>query len=148
VLVAARKPFRQLSDFDSGTQTREKSAVYGTKGLQMTVTETLELLDTLEDIGFTDDAFWRLHHKREPTAKRKQSQKETIAKFRAYCEGIQRRTDSFKYNSENEHVHERLKFVLRKYREGGYAPRQTNIFIALAEEAFLKIPPRKETKQG
>ena len=36
----------------------------------MPVTETLELLDSLEGIGFTGDAFWRLHHKRESTDRR------------------------------------------------------------------------------
>ncbi len=107
----------------------------------MSVTETIKLLDTLVyDFGFTDESFWRLHHKRlHPN----RYPPESIDRFRKYCKKIEQNTNNFKLNSENKLVHERLDFVLKKYRDEGHLPRQTNVFIALAEASFVTIPPHQ-----
>ena len=97
----------------------------------MGMERTLKLLNELRELRFNDEAFWRLHHFRNPTTA-------TIARFRAYCE----RHSEFIPGGENERVHERLDFVLKTYRERGHAPGQSKEFIDLAETAFVKIPPR------
>lgn len=102
----------------------------------MGVTQTLKLLDELQKLGFSDDAFWRLHHKREPTAHRRQPQRETIKDFRRYCEGRQ----TFDPFGENARVHERLVFVMSIYTDVGFAANEPNVFIALAEASFKAIP--------
>jgi len=94
--------------------------------VDMNPKRTLDLLEELRDLGFNDEAFWRLHHFR----KRK---KEKIASFRAYCE----KTSAFVPDGANERVHRRLAFVLETYREAA----NTKNLIALADAAFDKIPP-------
>ena len=105
------------------------------------VQETLILLEDLENLGFSDDAFWRLHHKREPTAVRAEPLRETIKNFRRYCEQL--KTDAFEFDGENERVHKRLAFVLKIYRGIGFAKNQSNVFVALAEASFEVIPTKQ-----
>jgi hypothetical protein len=97
----------------------------------MDTMQTLALLDKLTNLGFNDEAFWRLHHFRQ------QNKKESIASFRRYC----KKTSTFRREGPNGRVHERLVFVLNKYREHYLPHGQTNIFIGLAEAAFDEIPP-------
>ena len=123
-------------------QAREILKTLTSTGVDMKVTETLELLKALESLGFTDDDFWRLHHKREPTASRMQPQREKISSFRQYCEEVANKTNTFMIGSQNRNVHDRLAFVLREYRAGAFAPGQSDVFIALAERSFVEIPPR------
>jgi len=99
----------------------------------MPVRETLQLLDELQDLGFSDAAFARLHHKRL----NKQYSPHKIEPFRRYCEQHQ----MFRPNSENELIYKRLAFVLRKYRDEELPPGKTDAFIALAEASFKEIPP-------
>lgn len=87
---------------------------------------TLELLDDLEKLGLTNEAFQKLHHL-----------KDTIHGFRKWCE----KKSSFVAGGNNERVHERLKYVLERYRERGLPPGKTEVFSELAERAFVKIPP-------
>jgi hypothetical protein len=89
----------------------------------------LVMLAELKNLGFNDEAFWRVHHFRE------NSKKERINQFSAYCE----RKSQFQLGGTNERVHRRLKFVLTEYRELNLPPNQTTVFIDLAEKAFVKI---------
>jgi len=59
---------------------------------------TVRLLDDLCKLGFDDEAFWRLHHKKEV------GKKETIRGFRKYCVGTRR----FREFDTNCFVHRRL----------------------------------------
>jgi hypothetical protein len=87
---------------------------------------TLHLLEELEKMGFNDDAFGRLHHKRE-----------TITGMRKYC--VDHPTRSF--GEANERVYERLAFVLNASKELKLSRDQAQLFNTLAEAAFDAIPP-------
>jgi hypothetical protein len=63
---------------------------------------TVVLLDELETLGFTNEAFWRLHHFRE------KDKRDTIHSHKSYCERI----GSFKDGDDNERVQVRLEKVL------------------------------------
>ena len=102
--------------------------------LRWTPKRTLELLDELNELGFNDEAFWRLHHFRH-------RKKETIASFRSYCEKLCEKNSAFMPAGTNERVHERLALVLKTYRERGLPPGQTKVLIDLADTAFVEIPP-------
>ena len=67
---------------------------------------SLELLDQLAALGFTDKAFAQLHHFRL------KNRRAHIVAHRRYCEKI----TSFQGNGENERVQLRLALVLRAYR--------------------------------
>jgi len=107
-----------------------RHTAHGT-GLKMDTMQTLKLLDNLCELGFNDEAFWRLHHFR------RRNKNETIASFRGRC----KHTLAFRPAGTNASVHERLYFVLKTYRERGLPPGQTKVFIDLAETAFVEIPP-------
>lgn len=92
---------------------------------------TLQLLEELEKMGFDDDAFGRLHHKRE-----------TITGMRKYCEDHSSRI----FSEANERVYERLAFVLNASRELKLSRDQTQLFNTLAEAAFDAIPPNPKVK--
>jgi len=85
----------------------------------------------MEALGFNDEVFWHLHHFRD-------ARHETIVSFRKYCSAHQ----AFQKNGNNQLVHERLKFVLTHYRELNLSRGQTQVFINLAEKAFLAIPKK------
>jgi hypothetical protein len=87
---------------------------------------TLQLLKELEEMGFDDDAFGRLHHKRE-----------TISGMRKYCEDNPNRI----FGDANERVYKRLSFVLNASKELKLSCDQTQFFNTLAEAAFNVIPP-------
>ena len=88
--------------------------------------KTVQLLNELAAIGFTDEAFHRLHHMGWPT----------ISVHRAYCE----KRSSFQKDSTNARVERRLEFVFQKYRAGGFPPGRFDIFNQLADEAAAEIP--------
>jgi hypothetical protein len=71
--------------------------------------ETIRLLDVLEGLGFTDEAFRLLHHFRLA------DRKATINRHRRYCEGH----ETFAVDGNNELVQLRLKLVLQAYQAGG-----------------------------
>jgi hypothetical protein len=90
---------------------------------------TIQLLDELSSLGFTDGDFRILHHLK--------SKDETVGGMRAYCMTI----GSFRDGSPNERVRARLQFVLTKIRaEKHPAPAPPGIFRALCNEAVAKIP--------
>jgi hypothetical protein len=90
---------------------------------------TVELLDELMGMGFTNEAFWRLHHFRE------KEKKDTINKHKAYCE----KTGSFLHDRNSERVKERLEIVLKYYK--AYHSGKPEAFIRLAEAAYSIVPP-------
>lgn len=112
---------------------REMDGAHHKGKFEMPVTETLKLLDKLQDLGFNDAAFARLHHKRL----KRQYSPHKIEPFRTYLEQHER----FMPNSENELVHKRLAFILKRYRDEGFPPGKTDEFVALAEVSFIEIPP-------
>ncbi|MBE0702802.1 MAG: hypothetical protein IH582_06485 [Afipia sp.] len=93
--------------------------------------ETLRLLDELEALGFTSEAFAKLHHFRLA------GREATIGRHRSYCN----KTSAFAADGTNELVQRRLKLVLDSYRQGGFRSGHSAVFVALAEAAFHEIPP-------
>ena len=81
-------------------------------------------IETLKAMGFGEDAFVQLHHQRG-----------SMARFFSYSEGVQR----FEDDGNNHRVHQRLTYVLLSCPNG--APPKGKSFQALAEEAFMLIPP-------
>ncbi|MBN9602427.1 MAG: hypothetical protein J0G33_05795 [Afipia felis] len=92
--------------------------------------ETLRLLDELEALGFTSEAFARLHHFRLA------GREATIGRHRSYCN----KTSTFAADGTNELVQRRLKLVLDSYQQGGFRSGHSAVFVALAEVAFHEIP--------
>jgi hypothetical protein len=92
--------------------------------------DSLIVLDRLEQLGFNDKAFAALHHFREG------GRRTTIARHRAYCE----KTESFDDAGENERTQRRLKLVLAGYLLGGFSSGNQRVFISLAEAAFAEVP--------
>ncbi len=96
---------------------------------------TLRLLDELESLGFDDLAFSQLHHWRAS------GKAETIRSFRNYC----LKHDEFHANGNNARVAQRLELVLKAFTLDGFASRNSAVFSALAEAAWLEVPvsPKK-----
>lgn len=92
---------------------------------------SLELLQTLVELGFTDAAFARLHHFR---LKHRDAR---ISEHRNYCEKIA----SFQDDGENERVQRRMELVLRAYQSGGFCSGDPRVFVALADAAFHEVLP-------
>jgi hypothetical protein len=90
--------------------------------------QTLACLDELQQLGFTDEAFWRVHHFRE------KERRETINGFRSYCE----KTDLFHDDGNNERVHKRLEMILTHYK--AYHSGNRVMFTRLADAAYCMIP--------
>jgi hypothetical protein len=89
---------------------------------------TVVLLDELETLGFTNEAFWRLHHFRE------KENHETIHSHKSYCE----KTGSFKDGDNNERVQVTLEMVLKYYKL--YHDRHPGMFTRLADAAYCMVP--------
>ena len=94
---------------------------------------SIELLDQLEGLGFTNEAFQLLHHSRV------RGWRDTIARHRAYCAQV----SSFQRDGDAERDQTRLEFVLQRYRAQRLPPGRSDVFVALANAAFAEIPPRK-----
>lgn len=105
--------------------------------------ETIAILGDLKQLGFDDSAFRELHHRFREQRGTTTKWGETIAKFEGYCAGYSTRLppSTFEEGGNNECVHERLKFVLKTYREWKLPPAQRDVFIALAKAAWLGIRP-------
>ena len=91
---------------------------------------TLALLRELAAVGFSDSAFSTLHHFKAP---------ETIARHRAYCEGLKEEGARFRTNT-NKLVQRRLELVLAMYRAGGFKTQTSELFVHLAKAALLEFP--------
>jgi len=87
---------------------------------------SIEILDQLEAMGFTNEAYQLLHHSRA------RGWKHTISRHRAYCEKV----SSFQHDGDAERDQRRFEFVLEKYLAGGYPAGRSEIFEALANRAF------------
>ena len=94
---------------------------------------SVELLNQLETLGFTDEAFALLHHSRV------RGRRDTIVSHRSYCE----KHSLFQRDGDNERTQRRLEFVLRRYLHGGGSDCRSDIFVELANRAFGEIPPGK-----
>jgi hypothetical protein len=88
---------------------------------------TIDLLDHLCALGFTDDDFRIVHHM--PGA--------TINTHRRYCQGV----STFKPADTNGMVRERLERVLVTFNAGRFMkPAKPGVFRGLAEAAVAEIP--------
>ena len=90
--------------------------------------KTIALLTELEKLGFTDEAFWRVHHFRE------KQERHPITTHRSYCA----KTDSFEDDGNNERVQIRRKIVLEHYRL--YHTGNPAVFPELADAAYCLVP--------
>ena len=89
--------------------------------------QTVRLLNDLEKIGFSDEAFNKVHHYRE------NGTFTTINAHRKYCESL---THFFNYGSNNCLVQRRIQIVLNAYRGGGFNSARPEVFVALADAAY------------
>ena len=86
---------------------------------------TVELLDRLVQLGFTDELFDIVHH----------FNGETIAKHRDYCV---EHTGSFRAGGSNEQVQQRLRIIINAYVFGGFT--NTKVFRYLAHASIEEVP--------
>jgi len=99
----------------------------------MTPSRLSNLLADHNGLGFTDEVSGRIHHFRD------RSRRETIKGMQQYCS-----TGPVNVEPDGNNVRlgrRRLEFVLRSYREWGLPPGRVDVFSALAEAAYLGIPP-------
>ncbi|SRR5713101_2027034 len=89
---------------------------------------TIKYLDELQSLGFTDDAFSKIHHFRE------KGESHPINPHRAYCE----KTDSFQDGGNNERVQIRLEIVLKYFK--AYHSGNPAVFARLADAAYVLVP--------
>jgi hypothetical protein len=91
--------------------------------------QTIAYLDELLTLGFTDEAFWKIHHFQE------KGENHPINTHRTYCE----KTDSFQDGGNNERVQMRLEIVLKYFK--AYHAGNPAAFPRLADAAYVLIPP-------
>lgn len=91
--------------------------------------QTIAYLDELQALGFTDEAFSKIHHFRE------KREDHSINTHRSYCE----KTDSFQDGGNNERVQIRLEIVLNYFK--AYHAGNPAMFIRLADAAYALVPP-------
>jgi hypothetical protein len=90
--------------------------------------KTVELLDSLEPLGFDDDAFRIIHHFPE-------DRHPSIKVHREYCCGLS--TGLFRTRT-NDLVRKRLQIIMDSFEGGKFSNRA--VFVKLAEAAVLEIP--------
>ena len=89
---------------------------------------TIELLDCLEDLGFTDAEFRLVHHMPDTS----------IRVMRRYCEEHASFQGS---DSTNAKVLERLEIVAKAFQAAGFSsPARSGVFAALAAAAVSELP--------
>jgi len=88
--------------------------------------QTISYLNELQQLGFTNDTFWRIHHFRE---KEKRDNTHT-----AYCE----KTGAFRKGDNNARVQERLALLLKYYK--AYYSGNPRMFPDLADAVYRLIP--------
>jgi hypothetical protein len=91
--------------------------------------QTIAYLDELRTLGFTDEAFWIIHHFRE------KGEHHPINTHKSYCE----RTDSFQDGGNNDRVQIRLEIVLKYFK--AYHTGNPAMFARLADAAYVLVPP-------
>ncbi|HUJ09616.1 MAG TPA: hypothetical protein VL171_06275 [Verrucomicrobiae bacterium] len=88
---------------------------------------TIELLDQLCSLGFSDDDFRVIHHMASTS----------IRSTRIYCQKI----EAFPGDGANEVVRERLELVLALFEAGHFTePAKPGVFTGLAQAALAEIP--------
>ncbi len=88
---------------------------------------TLDLLDRLETLGFSNDHLSLIH----------EYGRITIRELRTYC----KKTRFFRPKGVNARLRERLETVWRRYQEGGYPCLEVpGVFQVLCEDATRQIP--------
>jgi hypothetical protein len=97
----------------------------------MSPKRSIQLLDALVPLGFTDHCFATLHHFRLA------GRDATIQEHRRYCE----KTAGFQDDGENLRVQKRLQLVLNAYTAGGFKSGSEQVFLLLAEAAMQEISP-------
>ena len=95
--------------------------------------QTIAHVDELERLGFTDEAFSRLHHFRDGP-----HPENIFNGHDFYCE----KTTSFRKESNNVRVCKRLGFLLEYYRP--YHAGESESFPRLADAVYTLIPPLPE----
>jgi hypothetical protein len=93
---------------------------------------TIELLNELSALGFSDSDFCMVHHFLPPV---------TIQQMLTYCG----EHDRFQRGRNNEKARLRLEIVLRQFRNGNYPqPAPPRVFRSLCKAAVGEIPlPRR-----
>lgn len=86
---------------------------------------TVELLDHLVKLGFTDEYFDIVHH----------FNGETIDRHKKYCS---EHTGKFQSGGTNEQVQHRLKIVLNSFVAGGFS--NITVFRYLAHASVAEVP--------
>jgi len=85
---------------------------------------TILLVDKLVEIGFTEEAFQKLHHMGENAS---------IKSFRNYCAKV-----SFRPNGTNALFVKRLEHILATFLLGNFTKQET--WLPLAEAVLIEIP--------
>jgi hypothetical protein len=93
----------------------------------MNTQPSLELLDKLEALGFTKEAFAESHHFHQAVG-------HDMNAFRRYAQ----KTMQFQDNGPNARCHQRLELVYNIYTSHGF--KNPAVFVHLARAAFLEIP--------
>lgn len=86
---------------------------------------TVELLDKLIKLGFTDEFFDIVHH----------FEGETIEQHRKYCNN---HAGLFQSGGTNEQVQQRLGIVVKSYISGGFT--NIEVFRFLAHASVIEVP--------
>ena len=87
--------------------------------------KTIDLLDQLKTLGFTDGHFDIVHHLKD----------ESIESHKKYCENL---TGVFKAGGTNEQVQRRLQIILNSYVSGEFTKQE--VFSYLARASVVEIP--------
>lgn len=92
-----------------------------------------DVLTDLVKLGFTEETWRKVHHN-----VRRGTQSTTMAQMRGY-----RPPGGFRPDDSNDRLLRRLQFIERTYRGLDLNPGRLDVFNALAEVAWLAIPPIK-----
>jgi hypothetical protein len=88
---------------------------------------TIQLLDELSTLGFSDDDFRVIHHMANPS----------IRHMRIYCQKV----DTFQSDGTHNLVRERLELVLALFKAGHFQePAKPGVFSGLAQAALAELP--------
>jgi hypothetical protein len=88
--------------------------------------QTIDMLDQLHALGFSDDDFRIIHHMSDAT----------INTHRQYCEKV----DAFRAGDTNEKVRERIALIHASFVAGHFSePAKPGVFRGLAEAAVAEI---------
>jgi hypothetical protein len=98
--------------------------------------KTIRLLDVLQGLGFSDEAFRLIHHFRLV------GRNATINRHRRYCEGL----ETFADGGTNELVQRRLKLVLQGTRQEGSRPAKRKFLWPLPMRPFRRSSPFNSTR--